>query len=201
MSRRVDGLSCENVLVRLEPLIDGELSVDEAAAISAHIEICSTCSEESILAKRIRAELRGLPELDTPDRVLRAVRWETGDRPSLDRAGRISRLIPQLPIRTLAAVAAVLLIALIGHLRQDRAVPEISDKEVLRATIETKLALSYLGEVTRRAERQVRQQVFIEKVVSTAAHGISRSLEWTLDAGGRELPDPVSTPKNGEGSS
>ena len=88
MSQRVDGLSCENVLVRLEPLIDGEFSVDEAAAISAHIEICANCSEELILAKRIRAELRGLPELDTPDRVLRAVRWETGGRSPLDRAGR-----------------------------------------------------------------------------------------------------------------
>ena len=183
MSRRVDGPSCESVLERLEPWIDGELLVDEAAAISAHIEICSTCSEESTLAKRILAELRGFPELDTPHRVLRAVQRETGGRSPLDRAGRIFRVVPRLPGRALVAVAAVLLIALAGHFWRVRTAPQFSDQEVRRASAEARYALAFVATITHRVEEKVRTQVLEGEAVSASLRGISQCLDWTRDAG------------------
>jgi len=199
MSQHVDGLSCAVVVDLLEEWIDGDLVGPDAVAIEAHLQGCASCTEERVLAERVRDGLHSLPELDTPPRVLDAVRSATRPR-AAERMRSLFKKMAVRPAPALAAVAAAVFLVLVIQPWGDRSAPQYTEDEVLRATAETKLALAYVGNITRRAEMQVRQ-VIDEKAVNAAVRGISRSLEWTGNAGGGELPASASPSNKREGSS
>jgi predicted anti-sigma-YlaC factor YlaD len=198
MSQPADGLSCAVVVDLLEEWIDGELAGTDAAAIEAHLERCASCSEERTLAEQVREGLRSLPELDTPPRVLEAVRSAARPR-SAERLRSLFEKLASRPVPALAAVAATVLLVLAVLPWRDRSAPQYTEDEIRRAAVETKIALAYVGEISHRAERKVRH-VIDEKAVDAAARGISRSLEWTGGVRGG-LPASVTPEKNGEGSS
>lgn len=199
MSQHADGLSCGVVVDLLEEWIDGDLVGPDAVAIEAHLEGCASCNEERLLAERVRDSLRSLPELDAPPRVLDAVRSATQPRVAERMRALLEKVVTR-PARPLAAVAAVVFLALMIQDWGDRSAPQYTDDEVFRAKVETKLALAYVGAVTRRAEQQVRH-VIDEKAVNAAVRGVSRSLKWTGDASGGELLDTASPSNKREGSS
>jgi anti-sigma factor (TIGR02949 family) len=172
---------CEETLDLLEPYLDGDLPATEAARLRAHLERCGACAAELGLASRIQRELRSLPQLDCPPEVLERVH----------RTGR-GEVVPFASPRRatglrIAAAAAMLALAIGGgalflHFQQPAERP--SPQEVARATREARLALAYVGKVTRRAGLDVRDEVLEKRLIEPAARNVSRSL------GG--IPDSVS---------
>ena len=200
MSRRVESMSCAEVQDRLDAWIDGDLEPAEAGVLEVHMESCAACDEERRLADEIRAELRGLPELDPPDRVIKVVRDETA--PTI--AEKVRQLMDSVILRPAPAVAVlavgvVLMLTILPT--RESGTPQYTDKEVARAAEETKLALAYVSSVTRRAESQVRRKIFEDGAVSATVRGISRSIEWTGSSAGAEATKNVLPKKNNEGSS
>ena len=169
--------------------------------LEAHVERCPECEAERRLADEIRAGLRGLPEFDVPDRVIKAVRDQT--TPTIgERARGLLDAVFARPVPAMAAVAAIVLFMLaVVPWRQSETPPRYTAEEVERAAEETKLALAYVSSITRRAELQVRRRVFEDGAVSATVRGISRSLDWTGTAAGAEPTTTVLPKQNHEGSS
>jgi anti-sigma factor (TIGR02949 family) len=176
MNRHQHDPSCDEALDLLEPYVDGDLPVDEASRLRSHLERCASCAAELELATRIQSELRALPELDCPPEVLEKVR----------RAGR-GEVVPFVPrprstgLR-IAAAAAMLTLTLGGgalFLRLQRQPAQPSPEEIAQATQEAKIALAYIGKVTRRASTDLREEVLQKRLIEPAARGVSRSLGGT----------------------
>lgn len=178
MSRPHDATTCEELELRIEALVDGELEAAETASLEEHFEECPTCAKQYRLAFDIQQELRGLPELDTPAHVLEAALNRSRQEAKRRRWSWSS--IWQTPrpawIALGAATAAVLLAVLVLVPTQDPSVPERS-AEVERATEEARLALAYLDKLTHRTARDLRDDVVQKRVVEPAARGLSRSLK------------------------
>ena len=200
MSRRVESMSCAEVQDRLDAWIDGDLEPAEAGVLEVHLEGCAGCDEERRLADEIRAELRGLPELDPPDRVIKVVRDETAQTIA-ERVRQLMDAVILRPAPTVATLVVVVVVMLAVLPTRESGTPQFTDKEVARAAEETKLALAYVSSVTRRAESQVRRKIFEDGAVSTTVRGISRSFEWTGSSAGAEPTKNVLPKKNNEGSS
>jgi anti-sigma factor RsiW len=194
-------VTCSEVLDLLDAWIDGDLEPAEAGVLEAHVERCTACEAERRLAEEIRATLRGLPELELPDRVMKVVRAETA--PTIgERVRGLLDTIGARPVPAVAAVAAIVLfIFAVVPLRQSETPPRYSAEEVERAAEETKLALAYVGGIARYAERQARHKVLSDDAVSGTLREISRSIEWT-GAAVSSAPATTKLPKRiDEGSS
>lgn len=83
----------------LSALLDGELGAAEEAAVRAHLDGCEACRDELAATERVRALVRGLPQLDLPPVVVERARW----------AGR--RRVSRLGAAAAAAVAAAASVA------------------------------------------------------------------------------------------
>ncbi len=171
MSQPVDPLQCTEVLERLEEWMDGDLDPEEGNAIEGHLEGCAECRREHRLAVDIQNGLRSFPVHTLPpglaDTALAAAQDIDSPTPSHRQWWRRSGPAPILA----AAAAAVFAVVLIRPWHQPE--PAVyTEQEVQRAVDETKLALSYISLVTRRAEVKVR-----DRAVSTTVRGISRSLK------------------------
>jgi anti-sigma factor (TIGR02949 family) len=183
MTPQNDPIRCEEALDLIEPYLDGELPPAEAARLRDHLEGCPACAAELALARRIQGSLRALPQPDCPPEVIaRVVRAGRGEvvpfaAPAVS-AGRRARAVRG----RLAAAAAVAALAVGGgtlflHLQQQReqeARP--SQAEVAEATREARLALAYVGKVSRRAGLDVRDEVLQKRLVIPTARSLSRSL-------------------------
>jgi anti-sigma factor (TIGR02949 family) len=176
MNRHQHDPSCDEALDLLEAYVDGDLSADEVARLRSHLEGCAACAAELELATRIQSELRALPELDCPPEVLEKVR----------RAGR-GEVVPFVPrprsmgLR-IAAAAAMLTLTLGGgalFLRLQAQPDSPSPQEIAQATQEAKIALAYIGKVTRRTSTDLREDVLQKRLIEPAARGVSRSLGGT----------------------
>lgn len=173
MNRHPHDLPCDEALDLLEPYVDGDLPTGKTAPLLSHLERCPSCAAELELAARIQRELRALPELDCPPEVLERVR----------RAGR-GEVVPfsaRLPRGTglrIAAAAAMLTLALSGGalFLQIQRSDQPSQEEIAQATQEAKLALAYLGKVTRRASQGLRDDVLQKRLIGPATRSASRSL-------------------------
>jgi anti-sigma factor (TIGR02949 family) len=164
-------VTCDEALDLLDPWLDGDLPPEEAGRLQAHLDRCPTCAAELALAGRIQRELRALPQPDCPpeliQRVVRTGRGEIVPFPSRNRMKRIR------------IAAAVLVLAVGGgslfvHLQNQQRQP--SPEQVAQATRDARLALAYLGKVTRKAGLDVRDEVLEKRLVVPAARSVSRSL-------------------------
>jgi anti-sigma factor RsiW len=179
MNRIDHELGCAEALEILEPYLDGDLPAAAAAGLRRHLERCADCAAELELAGKIQSELRSLPQLDCPPEVVERVR----------RAGG-GVVVPFAPRRfasglRLAAAAAVLALAVGGgalFLHVQRQADRPSPAEVAQATREARLALAYVGKVTRRAGLDVRDEVLVERLLTPAARSVSQSLAGTPGA-------------------
>jgi len=57
-------LSCDRE--RVTGFVDGELEVEAAAAVAAHLETCSGCRAQAVAERGLRTRLRGLPTPELP---------------------------------------------------------------------------------------------------------------------------------------
>ena len=176
MSRSNDSPTCQDIELHIEALVDHELEAAQIASLEEHLETCPDCAQQFRLATEIRRELRELPEVDTPSRVLEAVfrqassseqqRWSWSALWQVSRPAWIA----------LGAAAATLLAVMILLPTQSPPAPE-SSAEVARATEEARLALAYLEKVTQRTARSIHDDVVQKRVVEPAARGLARSLK------------------------
>jgi anti-sigma factor RsiW len=70
MSHGTDELSCAAARERLDEYLDGDLAESGRRRLERHLAICAACAAELRLAGEVLRELRALPELDCPPRVL-----------------------------------------------------------------------------------------------------------------------------------
>lgn len=176
MSRPDDTTQCQDLELRIEALVDEELGQAEATALREHLESCPDCAIQVRLATEIRQELRGLPELDTPQHVLDSV-LESVRRKEPRRRSWLDLFLAPRPawIAVGATAAAALFAFMVLMPNQKPAAPDHS-AEVEVATEEARLALAYLDKLTHRVARELREDVVQRRVVVPTARGLSRSL-------------------------
>jgi anti-sigma factor RsiW len=199
MSQRAEALSCDRVLDLIEPWIDGELERGPSLSMKAHLDSCSSCAAELRLAEEIRAGLRAMPSYEPPERLTKAVAEAT--EPT--RAERIRRVLASTVLRPVPAAVAAAAVVAVLVIQPWRAPTEVdfSTSEVARATAETKLALAYVGGVSRRAQSEVRERVIEGESMATTVRQISKSMKWT-GSPGSEKPKSEGLPQEKrEGSS
>jgi hypothetical protein len=103
----------------------------------------------------------------------------------------------RLPIRAVLAAAAVAAVAAaVVLLRPDQPghSPQAPAAEVALATAEARLAFALVADATNTARRELRDGVLRDRVIATAARGVSRSLRLDSRSGdidGRQ-PKPTS---------
>ena len=55
----MSGTDCERALASIELYLDGELAVEVAAEVHAHVEGCSPCAERAAFERRLKEIVRG----------------------------------------------------------------------------------------------------------------------------------------------
>lgn len=192
---------CEDVLDRLDLYLDGldgsdgaeegldGLPEDERTGVESHLSRCPSCARELGRARRVRDQLRALPRepFETPFETGLA---ESASVPVWQRASA-----PWLRWAVPAAVALGLGIALLVVLPWLRAggprgtgpslaaqgsatgaPQEISPEQLARAELEARYALARLAQATRRARRELEQDVLARHVLVPVQQTLQRSL-------------------------
>lgn len=179
--------TCAVVETWLEALLDEELDVRSRRRLEDHLASCDGCAAQLALAERIRFGLRSLPLPPCPDRVTDAVLKEVGavsGRRWWQRLGENFGAAVWVP-----ALASLLIVLIASFYLASRSVPppeEIQPSvEVAQAEAEVKLALAYLGQISRATGQAVGQEILGEKV----ALPMARSL--------REIVSPKPLPRAG----
>lgn len=168
-----DGVDCSRALALIEERLDGQLSDALEADLTAHLERCVTCRAEHELAEQIHREMSVLPKFDTPLRVMEAARRSLDDRIGTPHPPSwIGRRRPAWTAAVAAAVAVAAVLVISVRLHRPA---EPSPAEVARATAEARLAFALIADATQRAEHELRDGVLRDRVLATAARGLSRS--------------------------
>jgi hypothetical protein len=97
-------MRCEDVVLRLDELLNGELSAAEAGEVEAHLEACEGCRGELAAARELQARVDRLPRSIEPPRDLwngiatRVVVAERG-APGAQGMAPAGRVVASLPRR------------------------------------------------------------------------------------------------------
>ena len=142
----------------IEAFLDDELSNDAKERFENHAATCRTCRAEVEQAQRILTQLRQLPALECPDDVVERVR-ETAlpdDGPNRIREWFARAWAPSLrPALATITVAAIVLTSIwVGRVNRTT----ISPEEVSEAQAALKWTLAYVGEVSERSGKAVRDE-------------------------------------------
>jgi anti-sigma factor RsiW len=200
MQRPVEPITCGAFCERIETWMDGDLSPAEKAVMEAHLEICENCRMERSLAGQVSTELRSLPEFDLPESVLSEVRSRTRGGVAVGPMGFLSGLIPR-PVLAAAAVTAVVVAAIvIVEPWNESGASRYSEQEIERATLQTRLALAYVGSVARRAEIRVKHRVLDENAAVQTVSGIGRSIKKIGEASAASAVSSASPSPQEKGS-
>ena len=171
MSSTVEPMRCGTALDLIDPMLDEELKVSTVEDLQRHLDACPSCSGEVAAARQVLTELRSLPELDPPTRVVAHVQQTIERDPSSRRArpGGRDRL-------GWMAAAAVLVLAVgaAGMVRHQNA---SSKAEARRAAAEVTYAIACVSNITQRANRAVQTEVIGHRVIPVAARGLARPLQ------------------------
>jgi anti-sigma factor RsiW len=181
---------CLWTLDRIDPYIDGDLATEEVAEIERHLADCPECRQELALARAVTSELRSLPELECPQRVVdnAAARVESVDsgftvRKLLDWFGGrgVPRLRPAMAVMVLV-IAAASVFVLSRHEQspfnpdaRDAAV-ELTDEEIELAKVDAMLAFAYLGRYSRRTGEIIKKDVLEERVIKPIGRTIAEPI-------------------------
>ena len=105
---------CEKYVPALSALVDGELNDTERAEVLAHLETCESCREFFAELTAMHAAFGELEEFDAPEGFADSVMAR------LHEAPKAKKRTPRAAWLSLAACAAVVLIAVGGPLREAR---------------------------------------------------------------------------------
>lgn len=171
MSSTVEPMSCHLALELIDPMLDDELDVSIAEDLHHHLAACPNCSSEAATARQVLTELRSLPEIDPPQRVVDHVRRTIDRDPSPHHAAQGGRY----RIGWMAAAAALVLsVGVVGMVRNQTA---STNAEARRAAAEVTYALACISNITQRANRAVQYEVIDHRVIPATARGLGRPLQ------------------------
>jgi hypothetical protein len=173
------GDNCPWTQERIELYVDGELEGADLEKFDRHVDSCKTCSEELSLARTVANELRSLPALSCPDRVVEKAAARVGaetvetSRAWIDRLrGWFGGHFAWAPRPAMAVMLVVIVAATVFVLSQheqspfsDRNEPSFTEKELELAKLDVQLAFAYLGKYSQRTGEIVRQDVITDRVV------------------------------------
>jgi hypothetical protein len=106
-------MTCEESRLRISPLIDGELSAEDAAALQAHLAGCDACSWFRQDLDRVRRAAASLGPINPPDHVWLHVAGQT----RLESPGALTPRRPAAQRGAVAqwlGIAAALIVVTIG---------------------------------------------------------------------------------------
>jgi len=151
---------------RIEAYLDDDLAHDAKVRFENHVETCRVCRTEVEQAKKTLAELRKLPTLPCPDEIVERVRGELHpiNEPNRVRAWFARVWAPSLrPALATVAVAVIVLTSMwVG--RMNRAT--VSPQEVAEAQAALKWTFAYVGQVSERSGKAVRDEAIRDGLVS-----------------------------------
>lgn len=199
---------CDETLERLELYLDTRdgsdgadeglepLAADEVQAVDRHLARCPGCAREMELATRLRGELRSLPEPALPRSLQRP--FDPHRRPTRNHRGAAGPS-PQLPpprpswsrwapyaLATLLILAAVTVLPRwLGQGTPPAPEPATSPAQLARAELEARYALARVAEATRRANREIREDVLGRRLVQPVRDSLARTL----------MPEPPAQPR------
>jgi len=199
MLQHVDGQSCADVLDRLDAWVDGDLVESEAASVEAHFDRCASCSAARRMAADLAMELRSLPTFEVPERVLHAVRMKARPSP-WERLKSYRNGFLLRPVTAVAVLAVVVLVVVAISPWRGRGGHQYTGQEIERAAEETKLALAYVGSITRRAELRVKEKIFDEGIAAQTVSGVRQSLKIIGGAAAATADMPATPLPHGKGS-
>ena len=172
---------CMWVSDNLESYLDGDLAASDRVMAESHFEQCPSCTAELRLAQRVASSLRELPILDCPDGVTGAVYGRIeASRGLRNRAGfDWRRLLPPVIWRpALAGVVTVLLVAMIAIVGGRRQVsPAYSARDLARARVEVKWALSFVNQVTQRTGLKMKDELLDPRVIRPVIRAVEKTTQ------------------------
>ena len=166
MNNVCDILGCDEMALRIEERLDGELDPSLAPLVELHLARCPDCASELVAARQFRDALRSLPKQRCPDRVSEMVLAKAREDHRQQRHSSVPGVIPISWYRRFRPVAAAagLVIALLGAgWLLDRAEPQpqphrYSASEVAKAEAEVRWALALVSDVNERAGMTIRDE-------------------------------------------
>jgi anti-sigma factor RsiW len=156
---------------RLDAWIDGDLPPSEDAVFETHLFSCEPCAASERRARAIADELRSLPELKPPERLLDAV----GDI-TRHQARPAFRGTPRAH-RSWMLAAAALLAAGLSAIIATSIPPSPDSADIDRAALEVRYALGVVTRANRAAGRELGETLNHGLPVEPTASRIGRVLE------------------------
>jgi len=191
MSRQRKQVSCTSVQESFEPYLDGELSLDEAAVLESHFEVCTRCRHELSVARDVLDGLHGLPPLECPDRVtdevFERIHASVAGEPPVRRetvTGFLRRILTVGRIPRAAFAGALIVLVVLSALvvgRINKPTEQITAAEIEEAEAAVKWTFAYVSEVGRRSGLAVRDEVFEAGVMQP----MQRAVRSAMDGGAR----------------
>ncbi len=176
---------CLWTLDRIDPYLDGDLDREEIAKVESHLADCQDCREELALARAVAQELRTLPALECPPRVVEqaAAALGTDNRDSIVHrllgwfGGRnVFVLRPAMAVMVLV-VAAVSVFVLSQHEQSPfSSGPEYTEQELELAKLDAMLAFAYLGKFSRRTGEIIKNDVINDRVIKPLGKTVSEPI-------------------------
>jgi len=174
---KASGENCSWTRDRIDSYVDGELRGEELVEFESHVEGCDSCRAELDLATSLVSELRALPAIACPQRVVDEAATRAGatrtDRSWLDRLREFLAARPVLvPKPAMAAVLIVIVAAAVFVLSQHEQSPfvdndrvELTERDAELAKLDVMLAFAYLGKYSRLTGEIVTKDVIGERVM------------------------------------
>lgn len=178
------GDNCSWTQERIESYVDGELHGAELEAFERHIESCETCRGELSLAGTLVRELRALPPLGCPDRVVEDAAARVGAESTGTTGTWVDRLRERFggrfaPVpKPVVAVVLLVIVAAVFVLLQHEQLPftgtgelptevTVTDEELELAKLDVMLAFAYVGKYSLRTSEIVIQDGITDRVMKT----------------------------------
>lgn len=175
MSPSDELMTCAAVAERIEAFTDGDLDEATIRGVRRHLDVCPACAEQAEFARTLTAELRALPKLDMPDRIMAGVR-ESAGIPSESKV-----VVLQRRRRPWLAAAAAFILVITGALLIYQQQRRQTDRDALRAAAEIEYALACVGDITRRANQTATVRVMNQAAISSAVGNLNRTLDLSTN--------------------
>jgi len=171
-------LRCRELMYEMEAYVMGELDPAREDLFAVHLMGCTRCAAEAGLAERVEAELAALPPLDAPPELIERIKARAREEAPATVVSMAARR-PRPSGRSVlwpVALAAMLLTALALSFRHGE-VPRTGPTavEVAHAEQEARYALALVARLGRKASTELRDEVFMERVVAPVGRSLSRN--------------------------